>query len=154
MLESDSLPPMEPEVSDLTEEWGKVLKSAAETDAAISVSGSERSAKQSAGSYDAPSVALTGKDLRPFVKALGSFACRLARVEPMSDKEAQDIAEPSALVLNKWAPQVAEWVPELTLVTKISDFVESRSEEFKRNKRLPPGSTEPQGPAIAEADAF
>lgn len=122
----------EPPVQDLAAEWGAVLAEEAKTDNRVSVAGSERRGSSSASVAVAPiTPVISGKDLRPFVRALGSFLCRLAHVSPMTDAEALDIAEPGAMVLTKWAPKVAEWVPELTLATKLGDFVESRAPEYR-----------------------
>lgn len=122
----------EPPVQDLAAEWGSVLDAEAKSDNRVSVAGSERRGSSSAVAVVPPVPVITGKELRPFVKALGSFCCRLAHVAPMTDAEALEIAEPGAMVLTKWAPKVAEWVPELTLATKLGDFVESRAPEYRQ----------------------
>lgn len=141
------------EVEDLSQAWGKVLRKAeAANPDVVSVAGSARRAAPS--DTPAPASALRGKDLEPFIKALGGFACRVARVAPMTIAEASQIAEPGASVLNKWAPNVAQWVPEMTLVTAVSDFVESRSAEYKSAHPPTPGAVPETGPKLVEPGKF
>ena len=140
-------------VENLGAAWGKALRKTETENPTASVVGSGRGGAPSAAPADLGP--LRGRDLVPFVRALGNFSCRLAKVHGMTQKEAEAISEPGAAVLNKWAPQVAEWVPELTLATALSDFVESRAEEYRANRNTDePQPSSDEGATVVPPEGF